>query len=388
MSKDIFFCYNCIGGRMNKKEIYNRLLKEHNLSDYACKDSDAIRLKPYKEDIRPNYFRDIDRIIHSLSYSRYMDKTQVFTKQKNNHITKRMLHVQLVSKIARTIGRALNLNEDLIEAIALGHDIGHVPYGHEGEKMLNEISLKNGEGAFLHNVQSVRTFMNLEKNGLGSNLCVQVLDGILCHNGEEFLQKYEYKNKTIEEFLKDYSNCYKDKKNNANIMPMTLEGCVVRVSDGIAYLGRDVEDAIRLGILSENELPESITSVLGSNNKDIVNTIIIDIIENSLNKPYIALSKEIYDAMNELKTFNYKNIYHKSNNLDDLVNAREMFNKLFQVNLKYLNKKDDSKNIYKVYLDYMNDDYKNNNTNERIVIDYIAGMTDEFFKSEYLKIGE
>lgn len=370
---------------MNKQEIYNRLLKEDNLSKYACRDIDAIRLKEYKGDIRPNYFRDIDRIIHSLSYSRYMDKTQVFTKQKNNHITKRMLHVQLVSKIARTIGRALNLNEDLIEAIALGHDIGHVPYGHEGEKMLNEISLGNGEGAFLHNVQSVRTFMNLEKKGLGSNLCIQVLDGILCHNGEEFLQKYEYKNKTVEEFLNDYNGCYKDKKNNANIMPMTLEGCVVRVSDGIAYLGRDVEDAIRLGILNEKELPQSITNVLGSNNKDIVNTIIIDIIENSLNKPYIALSKDVYDAMNELKNFNYKNIYYKSNKSEDLINAREMFNKLFNVNMKYLRENDYSKNIYKVFLNYMNDDYKNNNSYERIIIDYIAGMTDEFFKSEYEK---
>lgn len=388
MSKDIFFCYNKGGDRMNKQEIYNRLLKEDNLSKYACKDSDAVRLKEYKGDIRPNYFRDIDRIIHSLSYSRYMDKTQVFTKQKNNHITKRMLHVQLVSKIARTIGRALNLNEDLIEAIALGHDIGHVPYGHEGEKFLNELSVNNGQGTFLHNVQSVRVFMNLEKNGLGSNLCVQVLDGILCHNGEEFLQKYEYKDKTAREFLDDYNNCYKDKKNNSNIMPMTLEGCVVRISDGIAYLGRDVEDAIRLGLLNENDLPESITNILGSNNRDIVNTIIIDIIENSLNKPYIALSKEIYDAMNELKTFNYKNIYHKSNKLEDLINAKKMFNELFEINIKYLEKKDYSKNIYKVYLNYMNDEYKNNNSNERIVIDYIAGMTDDFFKSEYEMIGE
>lgn len=370
---------------MDKQEIYNRLLKEEHLSIYACKDIDAIRLKEYKGDIRPNYFRDIDRIIHSLSYSRYMDKTQVFTKQKNNHITKRMLHVQLVSKIARTIGRALNLNEDLIEAIALGHDIGHVPYGHAGESMLNEISLNNGQGAFLHNVQSVRTFMNLEKSGVGSNLCVQVLDGILCHNGEEFLQKYEYREKSVEEFLNDYNNCYKDKKNNANIMPMTLEGCVVRVSDGIAYLGRDVEDAVRLGMLNEKDLPESVTKVLGSTNKDIVNTIIIDIIENSLNKPYISLSKDVYDAMNELKSFNYKNIYYKSNNSEDLVNAKDMFNKLFEVNFKYLSEKDYSKNIYKVYLDYMNDDYKNNNSNERIVIDYIAGMTDEFFKSEYEK---
>lgn len=370
---------------MNKEEVYNKLLKEQNLSKYACLDKDAIRINDFIADFRPNYFRDIDRIIHSLSYSRYMDKTQVFTKQKNNHITKRMLHVQLVSKIARTIGRSLSLNEDLIEAIALGHDLGHVPYGHAGEKILNDISLNIGEGYFLHNVQSVRTLMNLENGGNGSNLCVQVLDGILCHNGEEFLQKYEYKEKTVEQFLKDYENCYKDKKNNSNIMPMTLEGCVVRVSDGIAYLGRDIEDAIRLNIISESDLPESITHVLGKNNKEIINTIIVDIIENSIDKPYIALSKEVYDAMNELKSFNYKNIYHKSNNSEDLVNAKEMFETLFESNLEYLNNKDVNKDIFKIYLKDMNREYIENNTKERIVIDYIAGMTDEFFLSQYNK---
>lgn len=370
---------------MNKSEVYKKLLKEDNLSKYACLDKDSIRMSECVSDFRPNYFRDIDRIIHSLAYSRYMDKTQVFTKQKNNHITKRMLHVQLVSKIARTIGRALSLNEDLIEAIALGHDIGHVPYGHEGEKFLNEISLNAGQGYFLHNVQSVRTFMNLEKSGNGSNLSVQVLDGILCHNGEEFLQKYEYKEKNIEQFLNDYKACYKDKKNNANIMPMTLEGCVVRVSDGIAYLGRDIEDAIRLDIIKQSDLPLSIAEVLGKNNKEIINTIIVDIIENSIDKPYISLSKKIYDAMNELKSFNYKNIYHKSNESEDLANAREMFETLFEKNLEYLKTNDTSKDIFKVYLKDMSEDYIQNNSKERIVIDYIAGMTDEFFVFQYNK---
>lgn len=374
--------------RMNKKEVYNKLLKEDNLSKYACLDKDAIRLKAYTSDIRPNYFRDIDRIIHSLSYSRYMDKTQVFTKQKNNHITKRMLHVQLVSKIARTIGRALSLNEDLIEAIALGHDIGHVPYGHVGEKILNTISLDNNQGYFLHNVQSVRTFMNLEKSGQGLNLCVQVLDGILCHNGEEFLQKYDYENKSVEQFLIDYQNCYEDKKNNANIKPMTLEGCVVRVSDGIAYLGRDLEDAMRLKLIDDGCLPKTITDILGSNNKDIINTIIIDIIENSLGKPYICLSKEVFDAMNELKSFNYKFIYYKSNSSEDLVNAENMFKTLFEKNLEYLRNNDTTKDIFKVFLNEMDEDYIKSNSKERIVIDYIAGMTDEFFASQYKECSE
>ncbi|MBE6138363.1 MAG: HD domain-containing protein [Firmicutes bacterium] len=370
---------------MDRLEVRKRLLKDDNLSIYACLDKEAIRFNKIIEDFRPNYFRDIDRIIHSLSYSRYIDKTQVFTRQKNNHITKRMLHVQLVSKIARTIGRALCLNEDLIEAISLGHDIGHVPYGHVGERILNDLSLANNQGYFLHNVQSVRTFMNLEKNGKGSNLTVQVLDGILCHNGEEFLQKYEYKHKSADQFLQDYQNCYLDKKNNSNIVPMTLEGCVVRVSDGIAYLGRDVEDAIRLGIITVGDLPDSITKVLGSNNHDIINIIIADIIEHSLDKPYIIMSKEIYEAMNELKSFNYKYIYHKSNESEDLKNARMMFETLFEKNLEYLNNNDTSKDIFTIYLNDMDPNYIEENTNERIVIDYIAGMTDEFFVSQYNK---
>ena len=362
------------------------MLKEKGLSKYACLDKHALRLHDYKGDIRPNYFRDIDRIIHSLSYTRYMDKTQVFTSQKHDHISKRMVHVQLVSKIARTIGRALGLNEDLIEAIALGHDIGHVPYGHLGERILNFISKEHNEGVFMHNVQSVRTFMNLENKGLGSNLTVQVLDGILCHNGESFLQKYEYVEKTEKDFLKDYKACYKDKENNANILPMTLEACVVRVSDGIAYLGRDLEDASVLGLVSKKDLPKNITSVLGFENKDIINTIICDIIGKSFGKNYIAISDDVYNAMNELKTFNYQYIYNKANTSDDIKKIEKMFRKVFDVNLYYLENKIEESDIYTLHLSHMSKKYRHNNTNERMVLDYIAGMTDEFFKLQYDKV--
>ena len=189
---------------MNIKE--RMLLRENFYSPFAAKDKESIRLIPIEEDIRPNFFRDIDRIIHSTSYTRYMDKTQVFSLKDNDNISKRMVHVQLVSKIARTIGRALSLNEDLIEAAALGHDLGHVPFGHEGERILNKISLKHNEGYFNHNVQSVRELMFLEDNGLGKNICVQVLDGILCHNGELELQEYRPKKKTTDDFLNDYKN--------------------------------------------------------------------------------------------------------------------------------------------------------------------------------------
>ena len=189
------------------EEIRNKMLSnEQSLNYYACKDKDAIRLKEETKDIRPEYFRDIDRIIWSNSYFRYMDKKQVFTVKENDHISRRMSHVQMVSKIARTIGRALSLNEDLIEAISLGHDLGHVPFGHLGETYLNELSNKYNEGIFMHNVQSVRNLMNLEKNSMGLNLTIQVLDGILCHNGELILDKYSPVKKTKEEFIKDYEN--------------------------------------------------------------------------------------------------------------------------------------------------------------------------------------
>ena len=184
-------------------------MKKHNsnLSKYATLDSEAIYLKEdVTEDIRTPFFRDIDRIIYSLSYTRYMDKTQVFSNNENDQICKRMIHVQFVSKIARTIGRALGLNEDLIEAAALGHDLGHVPFGHVGEHILNKISLENNEGYFRHNIQSVRTLMNLENIGTGKNITVQVLDAIMCHNGEVALGEYYPTKKTKENFLNDYKD--------------------------------------------------------------------------------------------------------------------------------------------------------------------------------------
>lgn len=238
----------------------NFLLKENTLSEYATKSSDGIRINEenFDNDIRPNFYHDIDRIIHSLSYTRYLDKTQVFSFKQNDHISKRIVHVQLVSKIARTIGRALNLNEDLIEAIALGHDIGHTPLGHTGEKILDEISKREMKEMFNHNIQSVRNYLVLENNGSGNNLTIQTLDGIMCHNGEMLSNIYYPNPKTKEEFLEEYEKCYKDQEILKKIRPMTLEGCVVRISDVIGYIGRDVEDAIILGVLDKDQIPDNI----------------------------------------------------------------------------------------------------------------------------------
>ena len=367
---------------MNIKE--NMLKNEKNLSKYASKDIDAVRFYNSKEDIRGEYFKDIDKIIYSLSYMRYSSKTQVFSLLSNDNISKRMTHVQLVSKIARTISRALNLNEDLTEAIALGHDIGHVPFGHTGEKILNDISIKYDGTYFMHNVESVRELMFLEKDGEGLNLTVQVLDGILAHNGEVVNNCYAPKKKTKEEFLDEYNKCYIDKTMSDKIVPMCLEGCVVRISDVISYLRRDIEDAKRIGILDENMVPDSITRVLGSSNSEFIDNVIKDIIENSYDKNYIKMSDDIYNAIEELKKFNYANIYLKANSEEQINYYKDIFNTVFEYNLNNINNKNN--NINKVYLDFMNESYLKNTTDVRKVIDYIAGMTDEFIISEYNNI--
>ncbi len=354
------------------------------LSQFACKDSDAIRFNKEVEDpYRTPFFRDIDRILYSLSYLRYADKTQVFTYNENDHISKRMIHVQLVSKIARTIGRNLKLNEDLIEAAALGHDLGHVPFGHVGESILNQISLEENEGYFNHNIESVRVLMYLEQNGKGRNLTLQVLDAIMCHNGELPRQKYMPVAKTKDDFLKQYYNSYQDQNLIKKLIPMTLEGCVVRISDIIAYIGKDIEDAITLGKIKKEEIPSSITNVLGFTNREIINTIVKDIIENSKNKPYIMMSDNIYDALINLKKFNYENIYKKANTKEELANFEIMFRSLFAKYKQDIINNNKESIIYHTYLSTKNNDYLEKNSVSRKVIDFIAGMTDDFLKKCY-----
>ncbi len=371
---------------MNEEIMNNMHKQEQYLSEYATKDSEAIRLKEEDKDIRPSYFRDIDRIIYSLSYTRYIDKTQVFSNISNDHISRRMTHVQMVSKIARTIGRALNMNEDLIEAISLGHDLGHVPFGHPGEAILNRISLEYTGNYFNHNVHSVRILKDIENNGQGDNITLQVLDGILCHNGEFVSQEYYPEPKTKEEFINIYNNCYTDLNTIKKLHPMTLEGCIVRISDVIGYIGRDIEDAIRVGIIDINDIPSSITEVLGKSNREIVNTIILDVISNSLNKPYIKMSDKIFNAIKELKQFNYENIYYKANNSVTLDKYDEMYNTLFKYYLNDIKVKNVDSEIYQIYLGNMCDTYLINTSDEQKVIDFIAGMTDDYFTNLYKKV--
>ena len=370
---------------MNDK-IYENMQKHGtDLGFYATKDKDAIYLKPYNPDIRTPFFRDIDKIIYSLSYVRYMDKTQVFTVVENDHIQKRMVHVQYVSKIARTIGRALRLNEDLIEAAALGHDLGHTPYGHEGEKVLDKISRELGEGNFLHNINSVRNVMFVENYGNGNNVSLQVLDAIMCHNGEMVSNEYHPKKKNPEDFLKEYFASYEDKDVAKYLRPMTLEGCVVRVSDIIAYLGRDIEDGIRVGLLTFDDVPKEIREVLGTTNSEIVNTIICDIIKNSVDVPYIKMSDEVFNAVKALKQFNYDYIYYKCLDKQQRDYIEFKFRCVVSSFMKDLVNHNTDSVIYKSYLNNMSDEYREN-SNARIVLDYVSGMTDEYFNEQFDKL--
>ena len=227
--------------------------------------------------------------------------------------------------------------------------------------------------------------MLLEKNGKGLNLSIQVLDGIMCHNGEKLRQIYEYSDKTKEEFLNEYNMSLVDKSFSNEIKPMTLEGCVVRISDVIAYVGRDIEDAISLGIIKRNDIPSDIVNILGNNNSDIVNTLILDVIKNSINKHYIKLGDEIYASLVKLQKFNYENIYNKANSKEKIDNYKNMFNMLYNTYMEALEKNNKKSSIYKDFLNNMNKEYISSTKKERIVIDYIAGMTDDFFINKYKK---
>ena len=351
------------------------------LSPVACLSGAAVRRKEegkIHQGHRQNFSLDTDRILHSLAYSRYIDKTQVFYLIKNDHITHRVLHVQLVSKIARTVGRLLRLNEDLIEAIALGHDIGHTPFGHDGERFLSEISRTLGFGHFSHNVQGVRFLDKIERKGRGWNLTLQVLDGILSHDGEMHTQALRPQPDkdfgTLEKEMRE-----RDRSPLAETWPMTLEGCVVRMSDTISYVGRDIEDAIRLGLIARSDIPRECRDLLGDTNGTIVYTLVEDLASNSLDKPHISLSPEISEALRKLKDFNYQRIYTSEKVKAQTPKIRLMFELLFEKYLKDLNQGNEASEIHREFLEGMSSWYESETTPAEIVRDFIAGMTDDYF---------
>lgn len=327
---------------------------------------------------RQTFSVDVDRILYSLAYTRYIDKTQVFYLIQNDHITHRVLHVQLVSKIARTIGRFLGLNEDLIEAIALGHDIGHTPFGHDGERFLSELCKSHGIGYFLHNVQSVRFLDKVERKGKGWNLCLQTLDGILCHDGEIHNQILKPEgNKTFETLEKEMD--IKRNDPDYQVMPMTLEGCVVRMADTISYIGRDLEDAIRLNMINRSDLPLECVQRLGDTNGAIVYSLVTDVIANSFQKSYASFSPETSNVLEQLKAFNLERIYMNPRIKNHLGTIQNMFAGLFEQYLEDIENENRQSVVFTNFLEGMSSDYTENISAAEIVRDFISGMTDQYF---------
>jgi len=362
------------------KELLNRQENE-SLSPLAVNNADGVRRMPDERmecGYRQAFSVDVDRILHSLAYARYIDKTQVFYLVKNDHITHRVLHVQLVSKIARTIGRFLRLNEDLIEAIALGHDIGHTPFGHDGEHFLSEICKKHGIGYFHHNLQSVHFLEKVERKGEGWNLCLQTLDGILSHDGEIHNEKLlPATDKTFAEMDKQITA----KKNDSKIclIPMTLEGCLVRMADTVSYVGRDIEDAIRLKLIHRSDLPRNSVNLLGDTNGTIVFNLVTDIICSSRGKPYIAFSPEVSEALQQLKSFNLEHIYMNSRIKKHTGRIKKLFEMLFETYLEDMKNQQESSVIFEQFLKDMKQNYIDCHQPAEIVRDFISGMTDQYF---------
>jgi len=362
------------------KSLLNRRENEM-LSPLAVRNADGIRRKPDERmdsGYRQSFSVDVDRILHSLAYARYIDKTQVFYLVKNDHITHRVLHVQLVSKIARTIGRFLNLNEDLIEAIALGHDVGHTPFGHDGENFLSEICRNHGIGYFHHNLQSVHFLEKVERKGEGWNLCLQTLDGILSHDGEVHSEKLRpAPEKTFDRMDREITATKNDPK--TDLIPMTLEGCLVRMADTVSYIGRDIEDAIRLKLIHRSDLPRESVSLLGDTNGTIVFNLVTDIICSSRGKPYIAFSPEVSDALKQLKSFNFEHIYMNSRIKKHTRRIKELFEMLFETYLNDLCNQRASSVIFSQFLRDMKQDYLQCHPPAEIARDFISGMTDQYF---------
>ncbi|MBW2571562.1 MAG: HD domain-containing protein [Deltaproteobacteria bacterium] len=351
------------------------------LSPIATLSSTGVRQFPDErlaEGYRQTFSVDVDRILHSRAYTRYIDKTQVFYLIRHDHITHRVLHVQLVSKISRSIGRYLGFNEDLIEAIALGHDIGHTPFGHDGEKFLSELCNVSGIGYFQHNVQSVQFLDRVERKGRGWNLCLQTLDGILCHDGEIHNQELKPdREKTFETLKKEMS--VKKADPSTKLIPMTMEGCVVRMADTISYIGRDIEDAIRLDMIKRSDLPKESVDILGSTNGTIVYNLVTDIINNSFQNSYIAFSREVSDALKRLKEFNLEHIYMNPKIKKHSGTIKKLFKMLFERYLEDIETENRSSVIFTGFLENMSEDYLDNFQKEEIVRDFIAGMTDQYF---------
>jgi len=324
----------------NPRQYYERIQAE-TLSPYAMLAQNSRgRETPVEPcQIRTAFIRDRDRILHSKSFRRLKHKTQVFLSPQGDHYRTRLTHTLEVSQIARTISRALRLNEDLTEAIAMGHDLGHTPFGHSGEDVLNELL----PGGFEHNEQSLRVVEKLENEGEGLNLTFEVRDGILHH-----------------------------KKNGT---PATLEGKVVSLADRIAYINHDIDDAIRAGILHESDLPRDAVRVLGDSHGKRINSMILDVVTQSFGKPTVQMSAPVFEQFDALRDFMFEHVYKNSKAKSEEEKAKRLVRELFA--------------YYRAHTNLLTGEYAKYiavDGEDRAVADYIAGMTDNYAISEYMRI--
>ena len=377
--------YEKLSAELSAKIKYDR--ENNSLPQIAFTEDDVIRRDNSKDKaniIRSAFIRDIDKIIHCPYYNRYADKTQVFSFYKNDDITRRGLHVQLVSRIARTIGKALGLNLDLIEAIALGHDIGHTPFGHAGEEILDELLFSRIGRHFSHNIHSVRVLDKI----FPYNISLQTLNGIAAHDGEMELCEYHTKPLyNFDDFDNQIEECYLDKKNVRKLSPATLEAAVMRISDIIAYLGKDRQDAEKADVLKTDAYEDC---AIGTYNAEIINNLIVNIVENSYGKPYIKMDTEHFEALKKAKADNYDLIYK-----NDIVKAemqsiiKPMMSAMYEKLLEDLINENKSSSIFTHHINYINKaHYKRETPYEQtepnqIVVDYIASMTDDYFIDLY-----
>lgn len=354
---------------------------------YATPDDAVARRNP-KRDMsprihRPPFQRDIDKIINVPPYNRYAGKTQVFSFVRNDDISRRGLHVQLVARTARSIARLLGLNPDLTEAIALGHDLGHTPFGHAGEHILNDLYHADTGRYFNHNVHSVRVMDEL----YARNVSLQTLDGILCHNGESS-QKVFYRGNVgdFSHFDAQVEACYESEDAIGRLRPSTLEGCVVRISDMIAYVGKDRQDAVNTGAIDNDR--EFSEGVVGVQNAEIINNLTVDIVEHSYMRDSIQMSEEAFRSLKTAKAENYENIYLAGDQGDVYEDEiRPMFAELYERLLADLKAGNESSPLFKHHIErierqrriYEDERPYRKEEPHQIVVDYLAAMTDEYF---------
>ncbi|MDR0346933.1 MAG: HD domain-containing protein [Coriobacteriales bacterium] len=332
---------------------------------------------------RPAFVRDAEKVLHSPYYNRLSDKTQVFSLYRNDDLTRRSLHVQLVSRIARSIGAVLGLNTDLIEAIALGHDIGHTPFGHTGERFLSALYNHYTGRFFDHNVHGVRVLDGIFRH----NLSLQTLSGVLCHNGE--FEQQEYHPRPLGgfgEFDALFEQCCTHELPLDSLVPSTLEGCVVRVSDMIAYVGKDRQDAERA--VGRGSAPSFGVTEVGAHNAEIINNLTVDLIENSYGKNHLLFSKKAFSALRGIKQENFQLIYDNeqiNRTSEEVVEA--MFTRLYERLRADVIAEDESSYVFRhhiVFIERRRGMYRDalpyhKEAPDQIVVDYLASMTDDYF---------